>query len=102
MLTAVITPTEGQTGSQAPVIVSDVDPVAAVAAAFVDSGRVVPGLTVEGDGRARSWWWPLPAAEDRPAIRSLLTDSTPEAHGAAAAALAERVDALVRGPARRR
>jgi hypothetical protein len=72
------------------------DALAAVAAALVDSGRIVPGLTVAPDGRARSWWWPLPAAEDRPAIRALLTDSTCEAHATLAAALADRVDALVR------
>ena len=36
-----------------------------VASALVQAGRVVPGLTVEADGRARSWWWPLPAASHR-------------------------------------
>src|SRR4051794_33319069 len=29
-----------------------------VAERFVSAGRVVPGLTVDGQGRARSWWWP--------------------------------------------
>jgi len=69
---------------------------AAVAEVLVDSGRVVPGLTVGDDGRARSWWWPLPAAEDRARLRELLTDTTPQAHREAAETLAETVDALVR------
>ena len=77
-------------------LVAPADPIAAVATALVDSGRVVPGLTVDADGRARGWWWPLPAAEDRPAIRALLSDSEPSTHAAVAAALAEAVDALVR------
>jgi len=75
---------------------SEVSAVDAVAVALVDSGRVVPGLTVDDAGRARSWWWPLPAAEDRPTIRALLTGSSPAEHAATAAALAEQVDALVR------
>ncbi len=75
---------------------TDVAAVDAVAAAMVDSGRAVPGLTVDDTGRARSWWWPLPAAEDRPAIRGLLTGSSPSDHAATATALAGRVDALVR------
>ena len=51
-----------------------------LAAALVGAGRFVPGLTVDEDGLARSWWWPLPAADDRDALRALLPDATPEAH----------------------
>ena len=60
------------------------------------AGRVVPGLTIDDDGRARSWWWPLPAADDRATLRGLLTDTTEAAHRAAADALADHVDAVVR------
>ena len=63
---------------------------------LVESGRIVPGLTVDSDGRARSWWWPLPSAEDRPSIRALLPDPSPAAHQRMAAALAHAVDGLVR------
>jgi non-specific serine/threonine protein kinase len=84
------------TVAAAPAAGVDEEAVRALAAALVDSGRVVPGLTVGGDGRVRSWWWPLPAAEDRPAVRALLADATPAAHAAGAEALAEAVDALVR------
>jgi len=67
-----------------------------LAVAFVDAGKIVPGITVEDDGRARSWWWPLPAAGDRAALRSLVGDGSPDAHRAAASALAEAVDDEVR------
>jgi SNF2-related domain/SNF2 Helicase protein/Helicase conserved C-terminal domain len=78
-------------------VLADLDPaVDAVAAALVDGGRFVPGLTVDDDGLVRSWWWPMPAATDRAALRSLLTDSTPSGHHAAADALAHAVDELVR------
>ena len=43
-----------------------------VAERFVTAGRVVPGLTVGEGGRARSWWWPLPSADDRAVIGGLL------------------------------
>jgi hypothetical protein len=67
-----------------------------VAAWFVRTGRVVPGLTMEGD-RARSWWWPLPAAEDRGRLAALVaTPDDPDAHREAAEQLAMAVDALVR------
>jgi len=67
-----------------------------LAVAFVDAGKVVPGITIDGDGRARSWWWPLPAAGDRAALRNLVGDGSPDAHRSAAQALAERVDTEVR------
>ena len=67
-----------------------------LAAALVGAGRFVPGLTVDEDGLARSWWWPLPAADDRDALRALLPDATPEAHRTLAAELADAVDSLVR------
>ncbi len=67
-----------------------------VAQFFVASGRVVPGLVIEPDGRARSQWWPLPVVDDRELIASLLQDDSPAAHAATAAVLAERVDQFVR------
>ena len=72
------------------------DRVESVARYFVDSARVVPGLTVEADGRARSWWWPLPTAGDRELVASLVVDDSHEAHARAAEALGERVDREVR------
>ncbi len=80
---------------------------------LVDSGKVVPGLGTDNDGRWRSWWWPLPAIGDRDLIASLLeihADSTDsisaegsdehfdsiEAHAAAAQALAAHVDREMR------
>jgi non-specific serine/threonine protein kinase len=72
------------------------DAVAEFARVLVDAGKVVPGLTIEADGRARSWWWPLPAARDREAIASLLADESVESHVAAAAALGLHVDREMR------
>ena len=68
-----------------------------VAERFVSAGRVVPGLSVEGQGRARSWWWPLPSADDRALIGGLLTED-----GTAWAAVAEALQELVDREARRR
>ena len=73
-----------------------IDLLVAVAVAMVDGGRVVPGLTVEPDGRARSWWWPMPAAGDRAALRSLLDGPDVDDHRRVAQRLAELVDAEVR------
>jgi hypothetical protein len=70
--------------------------LALVAVGLVDAGRVVPGLTVEPDGRARSWWWPLPAASDRPALRALLVGETVAHHVQMAEQLAAMVDGEVR------
>ena len=70
--------------------------VAGAAASFVRSGRVVPGLTVEPGGEVRSWWWPLPNAEDRAVLAGLVATNDVEGHSAAAAALAEEVDRQVR------
>jgi len=67
-----------------------------IAARLVAAGRVVPGLTVEADGRGRSWWWPLPTAADRPLVAALVTDPSPEGQREAAEQLAVAVDALVR------
>lgn len=80
-------------GSQA----DTTEPLEVLAHALVDAGRFVPGLSIDDDGRARSWWWPLPAADDRAALRSLLSGVDVEAHRALADAVAERVDQLVRG-----
>jgi hypothetical protein len=73
------------------------DTAAEVALALVEAGRIVPGLRVEADGRARSWWWPLPAASDRGLVASLVGDPSPEAQRLAADRLADDVDTLVRG-----
>ncbi len=63
---------------------------------FVSSGRVVPGLTIE-QGRARSWWWPLPSADDRALIGGLLgPDGLRPQQAVVAAALQELVDAEAR------
>ncbi len=63
---------------------------------FVDSGRVVPGIARELDGRVRSWWWPLPTALERDLLRSLITYNTIDGHQRAANELATAVDSLVR------
>jgi SNF2 family DNA or RNA helicase len=68
----------------------------AVAGALVASGRVVPGLTVAPDGRARSWWFPLPAAGDRELVASCCADGSVEAQRTAAVRLAGAVDRRVR------
>ena len=61
---------------EAPVATDDA--IADVARVLVDSGRVVPGLSVDDDGRARSWWWPLPTATQRGLIASIVSDPSPE------------------------
>ncbi len=67
-----------------------------VARSMVDSGRVVPGLTIEPGGRARSWWWPLPAADDLSALSALVDGDTIDAHRVVAESMAAYVDAEVR------
>jgi hypothetical protein len=75
----------------------DFDVVGEVASRFVAAGRVVPGVSVDGDGRVRSWWWPLPMASDRAALASLVAVANDvEAHRRAADQLAAEVDARVR------
>ena len=69
--------------------------IAEVASYFVESKRVVPGLTVEPSG-PRSWWWPLPTASDRDVLRSIVDGTSVDDHRVAAAALADAVDALMR------
>jgi non-specific serine/threonine protein kinase len=70
---------------------------------FVDSGRVVPGLRVDPDGRLRAQWWPLPAAGDRELLAAHLRGDSLEEQQQLAESLAEAVDRLVRqrleGPA---
>ena len=68
----------------------------AVAGRLVAEGRVVPGLTVTEDGRARAWWWPLPAARHRRLVASLVDGPSFDDQRQAAADLADAVDALVR------
>lgn len=74
----------------------DVERCREVATYFVESGRVVPGLIVDPDRRARSQWWPMPAAGDRELLASLLLEDSPEAHGEVASVLADAVDSQVR------
>jgi len=68
----------------------------ALANALVESGRFVAGLTVDASGRGRSWWWPMPAASDRPKLLALLDGDDLDAHTRLADELAEFVDAEVR------
>jgi SNF2-related domain/SNF2 Helicase protein/Helicase conserved C-terminal domain len=68
---------------------------------FVESGRVVPGIEIDGiSGRARTWWWPLPSAEDRELLASLVrahgADDTTAGHRLVARRLGDSVDAEVR------
>ncbi len=70
--------------------------VVRAAEAFVATGRVMPGLTVDDDRRARSWWWPMPSAADRGLLASLLDGNDPAEHARAAGELAVEVDRLVR------
>jgi hypothetical protein len=64
---------------------------------LVESGRFVPGLAVGEDERARSWWWPLPAASDCELIASLCADRSVGAQRDVASRLAVSVDSFVRG-----
>ncbi len=84
----------------APVAVASPDDVApgvtCAAEAFVAAGRVVPGLTVAPSGRARSWWWPLPAAADRGLLASLLEGNEPADHARVAEQLSREVDRIAR------
>jgi SNF2 family DNA or RNA helicase len=70
--------------------------VVRAAEVFVATGRIVPGLTVCDDGRARSWWWPLPSAADRGLLVSLLDGNEPSDHARVAGALGDEVDRVVR------
>ena len=67
-----------------------------LAAYLVDAGRVVPGVSVEEDGRARSWWWPMPAASDRARVARLLVDGSVDGQRDLAVGLAEATDRFVR------
>ena len=76
-------------------------PVTDVARYFVNSGRVVPGIEIdEVSDRARSWWWPLPAAEDRELLSRLVTtvapDDSVDSHRFVARQVALAVDREVR------
>jgi SNF2 family DNA or RNA helicase len=64
--------------------------------ALVDGGRFVPGLTVDESGRGRSWWWPMPAASDRPELLTLLDGDDVEDHRRLASELGDLVDSEVR------
>jgi len=82
----------------APAPAVDGELFAEAAMALVDGGRFVPGLTIDEDGRGRSWWWPLPAVSDRGMIAALVPPGADvDAQRAAAGRLAAEVDRLVRG-----
>ncbi|MEO5840683.1 MAG: DEAD/DEAH box helicase [Acidimicrobiales bacterium] len=57
---------------------------------------MVPGIAIDDAGRARSWWWPLPAARDRAAIAALCADGSPQTQRIVAEQLAMAVDRTVR------
>ncbi len=63
---------------------------------FVNSGRVVPAVVVDPDGRLRAQWWPLPSCSDRELLALHLVDDSLESQERLAEALADAVDALVR------
>jgi len=63
---------------------------------FVDCGRVIPGITVDDVGSARSWWWPLPSSSDHPALLAICGGSDATAHAMASERLALRTDRIVR------
>ncbi len=66
-----------------------------VARALVAAGKVVPSLELDEHG-ARSRWVPLPGAGDVESLRGLLAGDDLDHHRAAADALADEVDRLVR------
>ncbi len=68
----------------------------ALASVLVDSGRFVPGISVDDLGRGRSWWWPMPAASQRAALVGLLDGGDFDAHARLAGELADLVDGEVR------
>ena len=67
------------------------EPTLEVAARLAAEGRVVPGLTVSDDGRARSWRWPLPAARHRRLVTGLVAGASEKDRPRAAEELAEAV-----------
>ncbi len=71
-----------------------------LAAYFVNSGRVVPAVVVDPDGRLRAQWWPLPSASDRELLAIHLVDDSLEAQERLAEAVADAVDAVVRARTR--
>ncbi|MFM7264215.1 MAG: SNF2 helicase-associated domain-containing protein, partial [Cyanobium sp.] len=67
-----------------------------LAAVLVAAGRVTPALEIDGAGGLVARWWPLPAAEDRPWLETLLPNDEPASQRRLAEALAAAVDRLVR------
>ncbi len=67
-----------------------------LAIVLVDSGRVVPGLTLSLDGEPRAQWWPLLSAGDRHWLEALLPDDDPDSQLTVACALEEAIDREVR------
>jgi len=67
-----------------------------LAAYLVDCGRVVPGITLDEAGSARSWWWPLPSSNDHPALLAICGADDPAAHVGASERLALCTDRIVR------
>jgi non-specific serine/threonine protein kinase len=70
--------------------------VSEVAEVLVSAGRVVPSLSVDADGRARSWWWPMPASAHRGLVATIVEDDSEAAQHTAADRLTEAIDAMVR------
>jgi hypothetical protein len=70
--------------------------VAGLAEMFVETRRVVPGLTIGADGIARSWWWPLPSASDRGFLAALLDGNDIDDHVRLADELGNEVDRKMR------
>ena len=66
--------------------------VAGLAEMFVETRRVVPGLTIGADGVARSWWWPLPSASDRGLLAALLNGNDIVDHVRLADEMRDEVD----------
>ncbi|MEO6653283.1 MAG: SNF2 helicase-associated domain-containing protein, partial [Ilumatobacteraceae bacterium] len=77
-------------------LMSRVVTVAGLAEMFVETRRVVPGLTIGADGVARSWWWPLPSASDRGLLAALLDGNDIEDHVRLADELGNEVDRKMR------
>lgn len=78
------------------ILMSPAVSVDGMAEMFVETRRVVPGLTVGDDGVARSWWWPLPSASDRGLLAALLEGNDVDDHIRIADELSREVDRMMR------
>ena len=73
-----------------------IDSVAQLATSLIRRGRVVPSLTVDENGQARSQWLPLPSGADRGDLLTLLDDLGPQSQEKLATLLAKETDTAVR------